>query len=131
MSCYFILYLRNFCNKFMYILLFRITIIVWFIRLSVQTFQPLILRYRRSNCVFVIIADVHKWPLSYPFRSLVLTRKCGYDISNCHASDMFDLMTFSHLWIPCTVQSWGADAKTLYLWINYYMDVALDFHVPQ
>ena len=45
----------------------------WFIKLSGQTFQPLILIYRRGNFVY------HHWectsiyrPLSYPFRSLVL-----------------------------------------------------------
>ena len=44
----------------------------WFIKLSVQTFQPLILLYRRGNFVY------HHWrstsifrPLSYPFRSLI------------------------------------------------------------
>ena len=44
-----------------------------FIKLSVQTFQPLIVIYRRENFVY------HHWvctlislPLSYPFRSLVI-----------------------------------------------------------
>ena len=48
-------------------------VIGWFIKLSVQTFQPLIVINRRDNFVY------HYWectsiylPLSYPFRSLGL-----------------------------------------------------------
>ena len=51
---------------------FNWILIDWFIKLSVQTFQLLILIYRRFNFVF------HHWrctlicrPLSYPFRSLL------------------------------------------------------------
>ena len=50
-------------------------LIGWLIKLSVQTFQPLIVIYRRDNFVY------HYWrytsnyrPLSYPFRSLLINQ---------------------------------------------------------
>ena len=56
-------------------------LIGWFVELSVQTFQPLILFYRRSNFV------CHHWgcisicrPLSYPFRFLAITPSLQDDI---------------------------------------------------
>ena len=49
-------------------------LIGWFVKLSVQTFQPQIFIYKRDNFVY------HYWrctsifrPLSYPYRSLLIT----------------------------------------------------------
>ena len=46
-------------------------LIGWFIKLSVQTFQPIIGIYRRGNFVYnhYICTSIY-WLLSYPFRSL-------------------------------------------------------------
>ena len=45
----------------------------WFIKLSVQTFQPLIVIYKRVNPVYYYVGCTQIYrSLSYPFRSLVV-----------------------------------------------------------
>ena len=69
----------KFYNKvFLFVGDFCWILIGWFIRLSVLTFHPTILIYRRINFVY------HQWvctsiyqPLSYPFRSL---KQCHSEI---------------------------------------------------
>ena len=49
----------------------NLILISWFIKLSVQMFQPLILVYGRKNFVYNHWACISIYrPLSYPFRSL-------------------------------------------------------------
>ena len=47
-------------------------LIGWFIKFSVQTFQPIILIYRRGNFKYHKGCTLIYRPLSYPFRSMVL-----------------------------------------------------------
>ena len=58
-NCFLILWLNNFED-------FWGILIGWFMKLSVQTFQPLISIYRRVNFVYHHWASIYQ-PLSYPF----------------------------------------------------------------
>ena len=55
---------------------FNLILISWFIKLSIQTFQRLIIIYRRGKFVYHHwrCASIY-WPLSYPFRYLVFSIK--------------------------------------------------------